>query len=450
MEVIANNLEDFLIDNLSYQLKNGASYVLERKAVTFSSSGGNIYESSNGSKIIKFQLAANEFLDPSTFRFQFTLVNKATIAAHRLRPISGPWCFFRRLRVECAGITLEDFEYNRTHELVETLKNENVRRNNNMEGFGYTWDMIDEQWNEANMPGIKGGSSMTVQFKPCCGILNQPKYIYLKAAPLTFEFELVNNATDCIISQTESDFVVGTDTSTDWSIQNPYVKTDLVVLDSGLMNEYNKYLLDSKSIPIAFETYITQSQNVSATSNDIKLNVARALTKLNTAFITFFKSEQGASVSGKEHIFAKKVVNKPAVEFSHPMINAAGELYDKDYELEWQITCGGRTYPTYPCRSIQETYYRLLDCLNLPDVHQHSISVIDFNSYKKNKFIIGMNFQKVKDAGFTGLSTKAGELLNVAVKTTNQTLNNVFDNIYITLKAECILYVSDKGVELHD
>jgi len=306
MEVIANNLEDFLIDNLSYQLKNGASYVLERKSVTFSASGGNIYESSNGSKIIKFQLAANEFLDPSTFRFQFTLVNKDSTVAHRLRPISGPWCFFRRVRVECAGQTLEDFEYNRTHELEETLKNENVRRNNNIEGFGYTWDTINENWNIGFMTGIKGNSSMTVQFKPCCGILNQPKYIYLKAAPLTFEFELVNNATDCIISDGNASFELAGDaqnTSIQWSIQNPYVKCDLVILDSGLMNEYNKFLLESKSIPIAFETYITQSQNVSATSNDIKLNVARALTKLNSMFITFPKSSQPASAAtGLGHV----------------------------------------------------------------------------------------------------------------------------------------------------
>jgi hypothetical protein len=81
--------------------------------------------------------------------------------------------------------------------------------------------------------------------------LNQPKYIYLKAAPLVFEFELVNNATDCIISQDNTAFDTGTNTSIDWRIENPYIKCDLVVLDSGLMNEYNKFLLDSKSIPIA-------------------------------------------------------------------------------------------------------------------------------------------------------------------------------------------------------
>jgi hypothetical protein len=168
-------------------------------------------------------------------------------------------------------------------------------------------------------------------------------------------------------------------------------------------------------------------------------------------FITFFKSVQPATrIAGYHHLFDKKVVNKPAVEFTHPMQIGPQELYDKDYELEWQITCGGKTYPTYPCRSIQETYYRLLDCLNLPDVHQHSISVIDFNSYKKNKFIIGMNFEKVKDAAFTGLSTKAGELLNISVKATNQAYTGNIDNIYMTLKAECILYISDKGVEVHD
>ena len=61
-----------------------------------------------------------------------------------------------------------------------------------------------------------------------------------------------------------------------------------------------------------------------------------------------------------------------------------------------------------------------------------------------------MNFEKVKDAAFTGLSTKAGELLNISVKATNQAYTGNIDNIYMTLKAECILYISDKGVEVHD
>ena len=56
MEAITNASEDFLIDSLSFKLKNGASYVQERKSSTFWSIGSNAYTPVGGVKLIKFQL----------------------------------------------------------------------------------------------------------------------------------------------------------------------------------------------------------------------------------------------------------------------------------------------------------------------------------------------------------------------------------------------------------
>ena len=240
--------------------------------------------------------------------------------------------------------------------------------------------------------------------------------------------------TDCIYDPLDATSANGSiaqnNTSLTWRILDPRVKCNLLTLDSGLKSEYDKFLLSEKSLPVRFETYITQSQTVNGLS-DIKLNVARALSRLNAVFITFFKATNN------------KDINKSAVEFSHPM---AAISYDSTKELEWQLSLGGKTFPIQSCRSITETYYRLIDCLNLPDIHQHSTSIVDFNSYKTNQFIIGYSFEKVREAHWSGESTKAGELLQVSVKTVDNTAP--FDTIFTTLKAEVIMYISDKGVEL--
>ena len=43
VESFANSVEDKLIDGLQFKLKEGASYINDRKSVTFHASGSNIY-----------------------------------------------------------------------------------------------------------------------------------------------------------------------------------------------------------------------------------------------------------------------------------------------------------------------------------------------------------------------------------------------------------------------
>ena len=51
VEAAANSQEYYLIDGLSFKLKPGASYINERKSVTFHPQGSNVY-SPNGTKLI--------------------------------------------------------------------------------------------------------------------------------------------------------------------------------------------------------------------------------------------------------------------------------------------------------------------------------------------------------------------------------------------------------------
>ena len=71
---MANSVEDYLIEGLSFKLQSGASYVMERKNSTFNAQGTQSYVSGTGSRLIRIQIAdGNGWLDPSTVRLLFTV-----------------------------------------------------------------------------------------------------------------------------------------------------------------------------------------------------------------------------------------------------------------------------------------------------------------------------------------------------------------------------------------
>jgi hypothetical protein len=149
---------------------------LERKSVTFHPQGSNIY-SGSGTKLIKQLITGDGWLDRSTFRIMFDLVNMEPTAALKVRPLGGPWSFFRRMRVLAANQVIEDIDnYNRFHEMFSMMTASDSRTNVNAEAFGQDWDIRDQGTTgltAASFPGIIGGQSQTVLFKPLSGILNQ-------------------------------------------------------------------------------------------------------------------------------------------------------------------------------------------------------------------------------------------------------------------------------------
>ncbi len=81
VEAIANGIEDQLIDGLSFKMNPGASYVIDRRSVTFHPQRSNIYRPTSGTKLIRILLTGDNWLDPSTL----TLTN-GEAATKYLRP----------------------------------------------------------------------------------------------------------------------------------------------------------------------------------------------------------------------------------------------------------------------------------------------------------------------------------------------------------------------------
>ena len=138
METVSNSIEDKLLDGLSYKLDATASYITDRKSVTFFASGSNIDSPSAGTRVIKLALNGEGWLDPGTVKVSFDIRNLET---DPLRTLSGPWSFFRRLRVICQGQVIESIDtYALVHQMFDTLQSKHVRENEDVEGFGVRCD----------------------------------------------------------------------------------------------------------------------------------------------------------------------------------------------------------------------------------------------------------------------------------------------------------------------
>jgi hypothetical protein len=435
--------------------------VVDRRSVTYHPQGSNIYKPGAGTKLIRIMLTGDNWMDPSTFRVMFDLNNDETNAAKSLRPLGGPWTFFRRMRVLCAGQLVEDImDYNRIHEMFHMMIASESRANDAAEAFGNLWN--SHSWykgelDSQNYQGISATKKLTVLFKPLSGILNQNKLLPLRYAPITIELELVDDALEPIISNVPDTapeakpaaFSKAT-SSFLWSINNVQVKCDVCTLDNALDNSYAQHLLSGKSLPITYNTFISQMQTIAGQDNPL-INVSRAITRLKSVFVTLNKDLAGISRANKVGI---KFWN----DFFSPMYdgNHDGTLTHRpDGELEFQLQIGSKLFPEYPIRSHNEAYYQLKKTLGVQAsaVHNFDISALE---YRSNKFVIGTDCEKVLDAGFTGINTRAGDLLTVRLKYAdkgqleNGIYTNLADRLHIVLHSDQIMEIRDTGVAVYD
>ena len=457
VEAIANGVEDKLIDGLSFKLNPGASYVVDRRSVTYHPQGSNIYMPGQGTKLIRILLTGDNWMDPSTFRVMFTLNNLDT-GVKRLRPLGGPWSFFRRMRILCAGQLVEDImDYNRIHEMIHIMIAKESRENDAAEAFGLLWNNHDWERLNANgdsilntntFQGIQANQGQTVLFKPLSGILNQNKLLPLRYAPVTIELELVDSASEPVISNFahngQFDFKAE-NTTTNWSINNVQVKCDVCTLDNALDNSYAQHLLSGKSLPITYNTFISQMQTIAGQDNPL-VTVSRAITRLKSVFVTLSKDFAG----NREDMVGRKFWN----DFFSPMhpYNVTGTFtHVPEAEFEFQLQIGSKLFPEYPIRSHSEAYYQLKKTLGVQAsaVHNFDISAVEYRDYK---FVIGTDCEKVLDAGFTGINTRAGDLLSVKLKYNSPGAGNIHlaDRMQIILHSDQIMEIRDTGVAVYD
>ena len=421
VESHANSVDDYLIEGLSFKLTPGASYVTNRRSVSFFPSGSDSYSSTSGVKVIKVKLNGTDWLDPSTVKVMFTVNNTTGTMSF----LSGGHAFFRRLRVVCNGQIVEDIDdYNRVCEMFNVLQSSSVRQNDEIEGVA-RWDGAtpDET--------LAAGHSRRIGMKLCSGLLNQTKMLPIRYCPLELELELVNGVGDCQQG------------STAWHLSDVQVKVDLCTLDNALENSYAKHLFEGKALPINYSTYISQSQTT--TNFDFTVNVARAVTRLKSVFLSM-TGNVNAGVA--DQTASLKEFNN----FWHPMSSeTASGAYNVGKEVELHVQIGSKLFPEYPIRSVSETFSQLRKTMGIHQSPFHSLDITG-PQYRSYKFIASIDTEKVLEAGFTGLNTRAGDLMTVKVKPLDSSVMaaNKPTKFFTVLHSDNIMEIRESGITVFD
>ena len=407
LESHAQAVEDVLHESLSFKLRPSASYVIDRKFVTFWPQGSSEYKVTGGVKVIKININGTDWLDPSSMKLHFIVKNESASVA--LQPfVNGIHNWFRRLRVIIGGQVVEDIDnYNRVCQMFTTMMDKNKQLNDSIESWGGTYDLNTPQHLAANSYAVCLGSLFA-------GIFNQDKYLPVKYCPITIELELVNNYSDSARAGG----------SQLWSLEDVQLKCDMVTLDSQLDNSYAEHLLAGKSIPISYTSYTTSQQVCSGDATNV--NISRSLTRLKSIFVTLYKAPVDYTAQNEVNLFWHRM----------------GGTYDKAHEIQFELQLGSKKWPEYPMLSQAEGFYQLRKTMGILGSAYHSLDFTG-NEYINNKFIIGFDLEKMLGASFTGYNSKSGDLLTVKLK--NTAMTNGADMIYTTLHYDALLEINDTG-----
>ena len=136
----------------------------------------------------------------------------------------------------------------------------------------------------------------------------------------------------------------------------------------------------------------------------------------------------------------------------HPMLGN----YNSNNELQFNLQIGSKRFPEYPMQSASEAFYQLKKSLGIHGSAFHSISPT-FKQYIHDHHIIGIDTEKILEAGFSGLNTRAGDFLMVlkvqganGSNVANTTWSEYATKLYIVLHSDQILQIRDTGSQVFD
>jgi hypothetical protein len=173
----------------------------------------------------------------------------------------------------------------------------------------------------------------------------------------------------------------------------------------------------------------------------IRLNITRAISRLKSVFVTLFKEYDTAF--NDKHTVARNKFNT----FYSPMW--VYHDYNQAGEFQFQLQLGSKLYPEYPMTSHAEGFYQLRKTIGAHQNKYHSIN-ITAREYQDSKFILAIDMEKVLEAGFTGMNTRAGDILNVRFDHNNTAATIHAHEMQVILHSDNIMEIRDSGVTIFD
>ena len=376
-----------------------------------------------------------------------------------------------------------DYDPTTTNPSTSTTVEAAPTGNKNYRNFNAFGD-IGNRYTRHSMSGIRGKEYVRLGHKFKCGFLESNYYLPVRYAPLEIEVTLTSDPEAPIIkpvvtagdySDSKGDryghyFTTG-DTSTLYELNSLIIRAEVVTLDSQVNSNITSHLLQGGSLKIVYPMYHTLSQTFSTDRNEINMNVVKSASKLNGMFITLYRQQRGASLgagdtAGMEngYYLPDNYVYKRWNYFYNPMINArlndlganatgADKGYgfaNKNLNISWQVQIHNKKYPEFESQSLAEHWYFLNRMLSYINPDQDACS-ITYEQYRTDKFIIGINFEKMNSEHLTGVNTKMSGLSNIKIKPF-RTLAEAerIQEIFCHIISETVLEIRSDGSIVYD
>ena len=116
-----------------------------------------------------------------------------------------------------------------------------------------------------------------------------------------------------------------------------------------------------------------------------------------------------------------------------------------DEEHQYWIQFGSKLIPEYPVKSLAESLSQLRKTVG-------GSFQMYARWYRTSKYIIGLDLEKVSGAGFTGMSTKAGDLLTLNFRdcSVGHLGSSIPTRVSCALNYDVVLNIKDSGCEMMD
>ena len=422
--LLAGSTSDSLLDSLTYSLAPTSEYITSRRQSRFHPSGASSY-SSNTTQVARIDLKGQGgFLDLSTIKICFRLVNGSSTLPLILN--GGPHALVSRIRVFCQSSLLEDVShYSRCHHLfTELLAPSNWRVGSAVESnckqlvSGSTKD-------PAIVEVIDPSEYATLIFSPSAlGCTSCGKMWPIEMAPLSFEITFAAPQ-DAVISDAGM-HPRGSASSVDYVINNLHLQCSQVLVDSALNNSFKSALASGRSLSIALQTCFTSAHILGANSTSAQIAMTRALSKLGLVFMSFSDSSS-ASLSNE------------VTGFANPSAIAAGgddSVYShKERTLTTQIQLDSFLHPETPMDSMGEHWCKLTEAAATYDQKLVTLSITP-EMYKSDAFIAAINLMRAPGSSFSGQNTRTGSLLLLKLNNLKTSVTKVYSHLVGTVLVE--------------
>jgi len=362
------------------------------RSVEYQAIGSNSYSARDGAKVVKFRLSDDRaWLDPSSVRIQYKITNTTTAEAEKIEylyPLKAHG-FFTRLRLMTRSSLIEDVsDYNRVHEMFQTLKPDNVVKSEVIEGFknlpGVHIPVQSAEYNpHSYFTSVSKGESMVVSFKPFSGLLSQSHYIPLSFLPLEIELELSTDNTANIVDKASAHRAAGTETwppgfdvSESWSLSDFKILCDQKYYSPKFYKDFVDMMTrenGSYKIPINNYTSIYQT----LFKGPIDINISKSVHSLDRVYVSFFQSDKTRIPFQLKYQSYLKPFN---FFYSPAVVGITTTLYNPTNDIKrLGLRIGSLNFPDTPLQSNSVCYHYL------SKVHPETSIAVD--EYYLTKFI---------------------------------------------------------------